>query len=129
MPAPKKKNGVIVTKRKQAARQMRSSVTPLKNKDGSVSTHRMEWGTGSGKYKHQVNPTIFPKKGPKDVSKKPKTKWVDMADRGKEGKERGKFAAYKEAKKRGEVIGFKSKRRAEKFAAGSWKPKQKRNGR
>jgi hypothetical protein len=31
------------------------------------------------------------------------------------------MAAYNEAKKRGEVIGFKNKRRAERFAAGSWK--------
>jgi len=126
MASPKRKDGVIVTKRKQAARQMRSSVDPLRNQDGSISTHRMEWGTGSGRYKHQVNPTIFPKKAPKSMSKTQKTKWVDMADLGKEGKERSKFAAYKEAMSRGEVIGFKSKRRAANFAGGSWKPK--RNG-
>jgi len=64
----------------------------------------MEWGEGSGKYKYQVNPTIFPEK---DGS------WKDLGGQGN--------TAYNEAMKRGEVIGFKSKRRAEKFAAGSWK--------
>jgi hypothetical protein len=36
------------------------------------------------------------------------------------------MAAYNEAKKRGEVFGFKSKKRAEKFAYGSWKQGQDR---
>ena len=99
--APKRtSSGVIVSKRKQAARNMRT--TSRKNPDGSRSTHVMEWGTGSGKYKYQVNPTIFPEE---------KGTWKDL----------GGGNAYGEAMKRGEVIGFKRKRRAEKFAAGSWK--------
>jgi hypothetical protein len=78
--------------------------TSRQNADGGESTHVMEWGEGSGKHKYQVNPSIFPEK---DGS------WKDLGGQGN--------AAYNEAMKRGEVIGFKRKRRAEKFAAGSWK--------
>ena len=95
----------MVTKnRAEVARSIRS--TSRQNNDGTVSTHKMESGEGDGKYKYQVNPTIFPEKDGywKDLSNNP--------DRN---------AAYKEAKKRGEVFAFKSKRKSEKFAAGSWK--------
>ena len=78
--------------------------TSRSNSDSTVSTHVMEWGEGEGKYKYQVNPTIFPEKD---------GTWKDLGGQGN--------AAYAEAKKRGEVIGFKRKKRAEKFAAGSWK--------
>ena len=101
-PPKRDSQGVIISKRKQAARKMRT--TSRTNADGGQSTHVMEWGEGNGKYKYQVNPTIFPEK---DGS------WKDLGGQGN--------AAYLEAKKRGEVIGFKSKRRAERFAAGSWK--------
>lgn len=101
-PPKRDSQGVIISKRKQAAREMRK--TSRQNADGGESTHVMEWGEGSGKYKYQVNPTIFPEK---DGS------WKDLGGQGN--------TAYNEAMKRGEVIGFKSKRRAEKFAAGSWK--------
>jgi hypothetical protein len=95
-------NNVIISRRKKAARQMRNNSRT--NPDSTSSTHVMEWGEGPGKYKYQVNPTIFPEK---DGS------WKDLGGQG--------MAAYKEATKRGEVIGFKRKKRAEKFAAGSWK--------
>ena len=95
---------LITSNRAETARNIRS--TQRSNSDGTVSTHKMESGEGEGKYKYQVNPTIFPEK---DGS------WKDL------GGNPDRNAAYKEAKKRGEVFGFKSERRAEKFAAGSWK--------
>jgi hypothetical protein len=98
---------IITKNRKQIARQIRTF--GRQNEDGSVSTHKMESGEGSGKYKYQVNPTIFPNKD---------STWTDLEGKGME--------AYNEAKKRGEVFGFKSKRRAEKFAHGSWKKGQDR---
>lgn len=107
---PKKKtDGIITTKRKTAARNMRT--TSRSNEGGSKSNHVMEWGEGPGKgrKKYTVNPTIFPEK---DGS------WTDL------GKSSDRGAAVKEASKRGEVIGFKSAKKAEKFAAGSWKKGQ-----
>jgi len=102
-------NDVITRQRKKEARAIRP--TERKNSDGTVSTHKMESGEGEGKYKYQVNPTIFPEK---DGS------WKDL------GGNKDRNAAYKEAQKRGEVFGFKSEKRAEKFAAGSWKKGQDR---
>lgn len=82
------------------ARSIRSGAMP-----GTTSTHLMEWGSGgAGKKKYSANPTIFPNK---DGS------WTDLRGQGN--------AAYNEAAKRGEVFGFNSQRKAEKFAAGSWK--------
>jgi hypothetical protein len=99
------KEGLITTARKRTARAIRP--TSRKNADGGVSTHLMQSGTvGDGKYKYQVNPTIFPNK---DGS------WTDL------GNDKDKWAAYKEANKRGEVFGFKREKQAEKFAYGSWK--------
>ena len=95
-------NDVITRQRKKEARSIRP--TERKNANGTVSTHVMESGEGEGKFKHQVNPTIFPNK---DGS------WTDLGGKGLE--------AYKEAQKRGEVFGFKSQKKAEKFAHGSWK--------
>ena len=101
-----KQNPSIITKnRKEIARNIRTF--GRQNEDGSISTHKMESGEGSGKYKYQVNPTIFPNKD---------STWTDLGGKGME--------AYNEAKKRKEVFGFKSKRRAEKFAHGSWKKGQ-----
>lgn len=101
-PPKRDKEGVIIRGRAKAARQMRNTFRTAS--DGKKETVRMEWGEGPGKYKYQVNPTIFPEKD---------GTWKDLGGQG--------MAAYNEAKKRGEVIGFKSKKKAEKFAAGSWK--------
>jgi len=99
---------LVTKKRKKHARSIRP--TSRKNPDGSRSSHIMESGESDGKYKYQVNPTLFPNK---DGS------WTE-----KEG-----TAGWREAQKRGEVYGFKSKKRAEKFAYGSWKKgKDKRTG-
>lgn len=98
----------IVTKnRNKVAREIRSY--GRQNEDGSVSTHKMESGEGGGKYKYQVNPTIFPNKD---------SSWTDLEGKG--------MSAYNEAKKRGEVFGFKNEKKALKFAAGSWKKGQDR---
>jgi hypothetical protein len=75
------------------------------NKPGDVSSHLL---MDKGK---EVYPSVFPKKkgshDPKD--------WIDEPDSEK---------AYKEAKKRGEVVKFATKRRALKMAMGAWKEKQ-----
>ena len=99
-------NDVITSNRKKTAQSIRT--TSRQNPNGKQSTHVMEWGggEGKGKNKYTVNPTIFPNK---DGS------WTDLT------KSEDKMAAYKEAKKRGEVFGFRSAKKAEKFAAGSWK--------
>ena len=104
MDRSRNKEGLITTARKRTARAIRP--TARKNADGGVSTHLMQSGEGEGKYKYQVNPTIFPNK---DGS------WTDL------GNDKDKWAAYKEASKRGEVFGFKREKQAEKFAYGSWK--------
>jgi hypothetical protein len=96
------RDGIIKFGRKKAARDIRS--TSRSNSDGSHSTHKMEWGAegGKGRKRYSVNPTIFPEKN---------GTWS----------EKNGAAAYSEAKSRGEVFGFRSAKRAEKFAAGSWK--------
>ena len=66
------------------------------NADGSQSTHLLASGeTGNRKRPYEVNPTIFPNNGGKT--------WINLGDKPKQ--------AYKEALKRGEVVGFKSARR------------------
>jgi hypothetical protein len=95
----------ITRRRKAIARAIRKDVTPLQNED-EISTHVMSSGeTSSKKYPYEVNPTIFPNEGGKT--------WTDLRDKPNE--------AYEEAKKRGEVFGFKSAKKAEKFGYGSWK--------
>jgi hypothetical protein len=93
-------------RKKRIIRDMRK--TSRKNPDGSRSTHVMEYGKNPNPSKrrkrYEVNPTIFPNK---DGS------WTDLGGKG--------MAAYEEAKKRGEVVEFSSKKRAAKIAAGAWK--------
>lgn len=102
-------DGDPISKRKQL-REMREGVTPLKNPDGSPSTHVLESGESGNKRKpYEVNPQVFP-------NNKGET-WTDLRGKGNE--------AYYEAKKRGEVIEFKSAKRAEKFGyGGPWKEGQ-----
>jgi hypothetical protein len=92
--------------KKKTIRDMRN--TSRKNPDDSRSSHVMEWGSNPDpkkkRLKYEVNPTIFPNK---DGS------WTDKKGQG--------MSAYKEAKKRGEVVEFSSKKRAAKIAAGAWK--------
>lgn len=114
-PGPKKprtKDGLIVSRKVKALRDMRKGVNPLKNPDGSRSTHVLSSGeTGNKRRPYEVNPTIFPNDGGKT--------WTNLENKPGE--------AYKEALKRGEVVGFKSARRAEKFAYGKkWKEGQDR---
>lgn len=101
-------NGGLVTKnRAKTAREIRKDVSPLKNEDGSPSTHVMASGeSGNKKYPYAVHPTIFPN----DKGKS----WTDLRE--------DPNKAYDEAKKRGEVFGFKSAKNAEKFSYGvQWK--------
>lgn len=96
--------------RRRRARKSREGLKRVSS-SGMPSSHVMEWGKDpKNKKRYEANPTIFPKS--KDASTDPKD-WVDLKDKGLE--------AYKEAEKRGEVYRFKKKKRAEKFAAGSWK--------
>ena len=107
---PRTKDGLIVSRKVKALRDMRKGVTPLKNPDGSPSTHLLESGqSGNKRRPYEVNPQVFP-------NNKGET-WTDLRGKGNE--------AYYEAKKRGEVVGFKSAKRAEKFAYGKkWKEGQ-----
>jgi len=99
---PKKK--VITKNRKKKARSIRKGSRT--NPDGTQSSHLMESGTSSGKFKYVVNPTIFPSGN---------GEWVEPNKTG------DRNSSYREAQERGEVFGFKREKRAEKFAAGSWK--------
>jgi len=86
----------IIRGRKKHARSIREHAHHVEGeKPGSKSTHLMATYEAGGK--HYVAPTISTdKKGYKPQS-------------------------FEQAKKAGEVYGFKNKKRAEKFAAGSWK--------
>ena len=96
---------IIKRRRKKHARNLRIGVGN-KLSDGRTETHRMadyEGTNKKGKKRYYVAPTItFDKKGKK------------------------KSQTFKEAIAAGEVYGFKKKRRAEKFAFGSWKKGQDR---
>jgi hypothetical protein len=92
----------IKTFRKRKARKLREGKGTRVNPDDTQSTHLMEWGEDTnekGKKVYTVNPTIAPT--------------------GKGGKYEPQ--TYEQAKERGEVFEFKRKRKAEKFAMGSWK--------
>lgn len=94
--------------KKKQIRNMRKGI--YKDDQGERASHKMSWGSTDKGY--EVHPTFFPKK--KNPSKKAGD-WKDLSGEGK-GNE-----AYQEAKKRKEVVEFKSKKRAERVAAGSWK--------
>ncbi len=81
--------------RKKHARSIRKGVGN-KLPSGNVETHRMGWWTAGDKY-HAAPTITFDKKGKK------------------------KSQSYKQALEAGEVYEFKKQKRAEKFAAGSWK--------
>jgi len=92
----------IRKKRKKKAREIRKGKGSLLTSEGKPQTHRMEEGyltDEKGKKTYVVTPSIAPT--------------------GKGGKYEPQ--TYKEAVERGEVFAFKNKRRAERFAAGSWK--------
>ena len=91
---------IIKRRRKKHVRNIRIGVGN-KLADGRTETHRMadyEGTTIKGKKRYYAAPTItFDKKGEK------------------------KSQTFKEALAAGEVYAFRKKRRAEKFAFGSWK--------
>ena len=82
------------------------------NPDGTTSTHKMAWVGDPSKKRGDfgVFPTIAPKEG-KEKSSDPKD-WKEQSP--------------SEAAARGEMINVKSKRKAKKLAAGSWKKGQDR---
>ena len=96
--------------KKKAIRNMRESaaITP----DGKRESHKMAWVGDPSKKRGEfgVFPSITPKKG-KEKSTKP-ADWTTQSP--------------KEAADKGEMIIVKSRRRAEKLAAGSWKKGQDR---
>lgn len=106
----KAKKNPTIGQIKKRIRDMRSSDQKRKNKDGSVSTHKMSF-EGSDEEGYYVYPTIFPNE---DGS------WTDYLSDGDSDSNWEK--TYQEAKKRGEVIPVPSKQIAEDLAGGSWKP-------
>ena len=91
--------------KKKAIRKMRP--VAKKNPDGSTESHKMAWVGDTSKKRgdFSVFPTITPKAG-KEKSSNPKD-WTTQTPR--------------EADKKGELIKVKSRRKAEKLSAGSWK--------
>ena len=77
------------------------------NNEGFKESHRMGWTGDKNKRRGDfaVYPTIAPKKG-----KEKSTKYKDWKEQ-----------SPKEAEDRGELIKVKSRRKARKLAAGSWK--------
>lgn len=107
-PKPKKTAAKSILFKKKAIRNMRESamITP----EGDRVSHRMAWDGDPSKRRGNfaVFPTVAPKKG-KEKSTNP-SDWVEQGP--------------KEAMERGEYIKVKSRRKAEKLAAGSWKKGQ-----
>lgn len=91
--------------KKQKLRRMRLAARD--NEDGTVSTHVLSWTGDPSKKRGNfgVFPTIAPKSG-KETSTK-KEDWTEQSP--------------SEAESKGEMIHVKTKRRAERLAAGSWK--------
>lgn len=75
--------------------------------DGTKESHKMAWEGDPSKRRGKFNvyPTVAPKPG--------KEKSTNPAD--------WKQQSFSEAKQRGEVVTVKSRRKAEKLSAGSWK--------
>ena len=94
-------------RKKAAIRNMRAEGQYVVLKPGEKSTHLM---SSKGK---EAFPTVFPKD--KNTKSHDPKDWIDMPDTKK---------AYEEAKKRGEVVKFATKRRATKIAMGAWKKKE-----
>ncbi len=91
--------------KKRAIRKMRQ--TAMIKPDGSRESHKMEYVGDTSKRRGEfgVYPSVTPKPG-KEKSTNPKD-WTTQDAR--------------QANKKGELIRVKSRRRAEKLAAGSWK--------
>lgn len=104
MPDHKKKR--LVSKKKKA-RNWRKDSHYVEKDSGQKVSHRMAWTGDPSKKKgdYKVFPTVAPKKG-KENSRDEKD-WKEQGPR--------------EAEAKGETISFKRKKKAEKFAAGSWK--------
>ncbi len=97
--------GKRIINKKKAIRKMR--ISARKNPDGTISSHKMAWVGDPSKKRGDfgVYPTIAPKKG-----KESSTKAIDWIEQ-----------TPKQAAEKGEMIKVRSKRKAIKLAAGSWK--------
>lgn len=86
---------------------MRKGTQGMQTADGSRATHQMEWVGDPSKKRGDfyIYPSIKPKKG-KEKSTNP-SDWTTQN--------------AQQADKSGELIKVKSRRRAEKLSAGSWK--------
>jgi len=104
---PKKKSRRQEMSQKAKRWSERESVY-RENEDGSKSTHKMASANVEGK--SVAFPTVFPKDEKGTASHKPED-WIEPKG----------WAAYDEAKKRGEVYEFKNNRRARKWAEGRYK--------
>lgn len=104
---PTPKNPIF---KKKAIRNMRESA--MVDSTGESASHKMAWVGDPSKKRGDfgVFPTITPKKG-KEKSTNP-SDWTTQSP--------------KEAIAKGEMINVKSRRKAEKLAAGSWKQGQDR---
>ena len=93
-----------INKKKQI-RNMRE--TSMVQQDGTRASHKMAWTGDPSKKRgdYAVFPTITPKKG-KEKSQDPKD-WTTQTP--------------KQAAAKGELVKVKTKKKAEKLAAGSWK--------
>lgn len=93
--------------KKKAIRDMRKGVTGRINEEGKTETHLMEYegDISKNRGKFVVYPSIAPKPG-KEKSTSPDD-WESQSP--------------EQAAAKGELIEVKSRRRAEKLAAGSWK--------
>jgi hypothetical protein len=80
-----------------------SRVGERKNEDGTFSTHKISYTSADGKY--YAYPTLFQKE---DKS------FYELSDK-------DNWAAWNEAKKKGEIYEFNTEEEAKKFSAGSWK--------
>lgn len=94
-----------VVNKKKAIRNMRTSSIPAGG--GKRASHKMQWVGNPSKRRGEfgVFPSITPKKGKAGSSNA--SDW--------------KSQTPKEANAKGELISVKSRRKAEKLAAGSWK--------
>lgn len=100
-------NGKNPLNKKKAIRNMRKESVGRQNPNGSRSTHEMGWVGDPNKKRGNfgVYPTITPVPG-KEKSSDPKD-WKQQTP--------------SEAAAKGEMINVKSRNKAEKLAAGSWK--------
>lgn len=104
---PSNKVQIFTGDQKYNVKSLAPRIGERKNSDGTVSTHKMAYSSGDGKYK--AYPTLF---------QNDKQEWQELSDK-------DNWAALKEAEKRNEVFTFNNEKNAAAFANGDWKDKYK----